>query len=161
MVPVLRGAVVVGALALASLAGCTPTEIVVVADSDAIAGQDFVSVQFQTSRGNLAFADASTLPATWGLTPGDSAVDDFDVTVTLSRTPPASRDDMTPFATRKVSHVHFIDGETKVLFIPLFKRCGCVGTNCPNPIPVECREVISPALPDFDEDNIPHLPKSP
>jgi hypothetical protein len=164
MPALLRGALalVLATCAFVSLEGCEPTEIVVVTDTDAIPGQDFVGVQFQLAQGNFAWADTSHFPVTWGLTPQGS-VTDFDVTVTLSHTLGQFGPDRTdnPFASRKASHVRFVDGAMKVLFIPVFKSCGCVGTNCPNPVPTECREMMSPVLADFDEGNIPRLPKSP
>jgi hypothetical protein len=150
---------VLATLALASIDACTPTEVVVVTDTDAIVGQDFDGVQFQLLQGSRADADANRLPATWGLTPEGSATE-FDVTVFLNRTS-SGKSDTNAFAKRTATHVRFVDGALKVLFIPVFKSCGCVGTNCPNPVPKECRDMVAPALPDFDEDNIPHLPKSP
>jgi hypothetical protein len=153
------GALVLAMLALASVEACTPTEVVVVTDTDATVGQDFDGVQFQLAQGSRADADPNHLPATWGLTPAGSATE-FDITIFLNRTSFGDAES-NAFAKRTATHVHFVEGELKVLFIPVLKSCGCVGTNCPNPVPKECSNMVAPALPDFDEHNIPHLPKAP
>jgi hypothetical protein len=159
-------------LAAFALAGCfaDPTEVVVVVDTDATPFTDFGEIQFTFGGGSFGFASvakASPLPATMGVVPGDDH-GSFDLSVTL--TPPGQRfPGMTPatnpFATRKASEVPFVKGSMRVLFLPILKECACTqisgvtSTNCPHALDPECRDLTAPPLPEFDDDDVPHLPR--
>jgi hypothetical protein len=176
-----RGGLVVTLVALAagSLTGCfdDPTEVVIALDTDAKVGRDFADVQlcFSSSSGSSseAHADGRTLPITIGVRrQGPSTA--FTVLVKLNTTQSASpcngfmTNGMTApaFDTRTAKDVQFVDGEMRVLFLPLLKACACVDaagmpiTNCAHALDPECQDLSSPKLGEFDEDNIPHLPAS-
>ena len=167
-----RGAFVVS-LATVALAGCfaDPTEVVVVVDTDAKPLTDFGTIQFNFSSGGQASGSATTLPATVGVRPeGPSA--EFDVLVTLNvgvnnfvpGNPMVGAP--LPFAARKASNVRFVDGEMRVLFLPILRACACVdasgmpSTNCPHALDPDCADLTDPNLAEFDDDNVPRLPAS-
>ena len=160
------GLLALALLFAASLSGCfdDPTEIVIAVDTDAIPMQDFSQIQFMLSQGQQSFADSSTLPATLGVTRSGPTTE-FDVTVTLNTGSPFGQGTVTPFVTRKASHVKFAPDQMKVLFLPLFRACACIvdsmpSTTCAHALDPECRDITVPVLSDFDEDNIPRLPAS-
>jgi hypothetical protein len=164
----------VASLATAALAGCfaDPTEVVVVVDTDAKPLTDFGTIEFNFSSGGQASGSATTLPATVGVRPeGPSA--EFDVLVTLNvgvnnfvPNNPIGQASL-PFAARKASSVRFVDGEMRVLFIPILRACACVdasgmpSTNCPHALDTDCADLTDPNMAEFDEDNIPRIPPSP
>jgi hypothetical protein len=162
--------VLLAALAASSLAGCIddPTEVVVVVDTDAQPFKDFAQISFTFDGGQFpsAFANADALPATIGVTPSNGRTE-FNVLVSLSVTPNffmGGPNSPPPFAARKASRIHFVDGEMRVLFLPIFKDCACLDsagqpiTSCAAALEPECHDMVSPALGDFDSDSIPHLP---
>ncbi len=167
-----RGAFV-AALATAALAGCfaDPTEVVVVVDTDAKPLTDFGMIQFTFSSGEQASGSATTLPATVGVRPQGSTSTEFDVLVTLNvgvnnfvGNPMVGAP--LPFAARKASNVRFVDGEMRVLFLPILRACACVdasgmpSTNCPHALDPDCADLTDPNMSEFDDDNIPRLPPS-
>jgi hypothetical protein len=165
-----RGALV-ASLAAAALAGCfaDPTEVVVVVDTDAKPLTEFGAIQFNFSSGEQAIGSATTLPATVGVRPQGFSKE-FDVLVNLNVGAdnlrpgnPMLGQSPLPFAARKASNVQFIDGEMRVLFIPIPRACACVdasgmpSTNCPHALDPECADLVDPNMAEFDEDNIPRL----
>jgi hypothetical protein len=161
-------------LAAAAFSGCfaDPTEVVVVVDTDAKPLTDFGTIQFNFSSGEQAFGSATALPATVGVRPQGFSTD-FDVLVNLNvgmnNFPPGDPMGQTPlpFAARKASNVRFVDGEMRVLFIPMLRACACVdasgmpSTNCLHALDPECADLLDPSTAELDEDNIPRLPRSP
>jgi hypothetical protein len=161
--------------------GCfsDPTEVVVVVDTDALVGRDFVDVQLCFSAGASfgafeSHADGSSLPVTVGVRRAGMATM-FDVLVKLNPTfgaPPCNFPGKMvpapppPFDSRKAMDVQFVDGEMRVLYLPMLKACACVDntgmpiTNCTHALDADCRDLSNPKLGDFDEDNLPHLPAS-
>jgi hypothetical protein len=170
------GGVGLVAVAAAALAGCfsDPTEVVVVVDTDAKVGRDFSEVGFCFSSGQEAVADGSQWPVTVGVRQQDSFNPTFSVLVTLTAGGVScstlsfmgAGTTQLPFATRKASDVRFVDGEMRVLFLPILKICACVDatgqpiTGCPHALDPDCEDLTDPPLGDFDPDNIPHLPTS-
>jgi hypothetical protein len=167
-------------LAMSALAGCftDPTEVVVVVDTDARAGRDFVDVQLCLSSSEFgsfeSHADGRTLPVTLGVRrQGTTTM--FDVFVKLNTTlgaPPCNFPGRTepapppPFDSRKAMDVQFVDGQMRTLYLPMLKDCACVDdtgmpiTNCTHALDADCRDLSNPKLGDFDEDNLPHIPAS-
>jgi hypothetical protein len=153
-------------LALTALAGgCRPlvTEVIVVVDSDLDAMQaDSLQIQISasaaTSFGPVGFAQASVgaaLPVTLGMVPAGAGNDPFAVSVSAVRFGSV-------ILTRNVSGVRFVHGESRVLFIPLLRRCLCQGTSCPDPRTApECAPIHEPTLSAFDADHLPRLSDSP
>jgi hypothetical protein len=160
------------ALAALGLMGCfsDPTEVVVVVDTDATS-RDFVQMQFTTTPGFarpdmlqmpfLAFANATPLPVTLGLTPAeDRTPSTFDVIVEFITANGASGVGDIPFLHRKVSNINFVPDQIVTLFIPMLSFCSSNGTTSfPHALDDECRDITAPVLTKFDEDNIPHLSK--
>ena len=166
------GGVLIAALAAVALTGCfaDPTEVVVVVDTDAKPFTDFGTIQFMFSSGEQAFGDPSRLPATVGVRPQGPSTE-FDVLVNLGVGANAPPFDPTgrsplPFAVRKASNVRFVNGEMRVLLLPILRACACVDasgmptTSCPHALDPDCQDLTDPSLAEFDEDNIPRLPAS-
>ena len=168
-------------LASTALSGCfaDPTEVVIVVDTDAKVGRDFVDVQFCFSSGAFSpafesHANGTSWPVTVGARHEGSTPMSFDVLVKLNTTlapdPCNSSFRMMqpapPFDSRKAMDVQFVDGEMRVLYLPLFRVCACVDdagmpiTNCAHALDPDCRDLSNPKLGDFDEDNLPHIPAS-
>jgi hypothetical protein len=174
-------ALVVGAaLGAAPLAGCfaDATEVVVVVDTDMLRSEfgslGFTVVSTSTNSGApMAAFNAMTtaLPATMGVVPvGPSP--DFDVTVTMwppgvvqggpfgggpfpgGGVVPGSP---MPLMSRKASHVRFVTGEQRTLFLPIARACLCEGTSCPHALEPACRELISPVLTGFASSGLPRF----
>jgi hypothetical protein len=160
-------------VAAVALTGCfaDPTEVIVVVDSDAVAGKDFQQVQLLfSSEGGLfqepAFSNGPQLPATVGVTLSGSSTT-FDVVVNLDAGAfaPMGNGGL-PFSTRKASSVTFVTDQMRVLLIPMFKRCACVdaagmpSTNCPHALDPDCHDLVNPPLSAFDADHLPRLPAS-
>jgi hypothetical protein len=158
-----------------AVAGCfaDPTEVVVVVDTDAKAGLDFLDVQLCFSSGAEAHADGTSLPVTVGAR-REGTTPMFDVLVKLNTTRTQCNNfnfNMTmatppPFSSRKAMDVRFVEGEMRTLYLPMLKSCACVDaagmpiTNCAHALDPDCRDLSNPKLGDFDEDNLPHLPAS-
>jgi hypothetical protein len=168
-------------LAAAAVSGCfaDPTEVVVVVDTDAKVGRDFIDVQLCFSSGSFgpsfeSHADGSTWPVTVGARHEGGIAPTFDVLVKLNTTFAPDPCNSTfrgmqpapPFDTRKAMDVRFVDGEMRALYLPLFRACACVDdagmpiTNCPHALDPDCHDLSNPQLADFDEDNLPHIPAS-
>jgi hypothetical protein len=151
-------ALVLAAAGGASLVGCDPTEVVVVVDTDEPSSSSFDIATFQIGGPDFApsfTASASKFPATLGVTT-QGHEQTFNVTVTLNQGL-----GNTPLLTRNAMDVAFSKNEELVLFLPLFQKCACEGTNCPNASDPDCLDLTRPTLAPFDDDNIPHLPKTP
>jgi hypothetical protein len=178
-----RGATARGAvslwLAAAAVSGCfaDPTEVVVVVDTDAKVGRDFIDVQLCFSSGAFSptfesHSDGRTWPVTVGAR--HEVASTFDVLVKLKTTFASDgcnsafpmMQPTLPFDTRKAMDVRFVDGEMRVLYLPLFKICACVDdagmpiTNCQHALDPDCTDLSNPKLGDFDENNLPHIPAS-
>jgi len=167
--------VLLAVLLAAPLGGCfaDPTEIVIVVDTDATPMKDFKQIMFNFSDGFFAFADASALPATLGVRPGNQSLT-FDVAVTLNTTMSFNQmnrgldgSPLPTLATRKASEVRFVPNEMRVLFLPIPKLCSCADasgmpiTSCANALEPACVDLRAPPLSELDEDNIPRLAKTP
>lgn len=155
----MRAAMLAGLLAL--LGGCRePTEVVVVVDTDLTQFVDFDVIRFSLASGfggGLNEVGTSTvLPATLGLVPLEDGRQVFGIMLAASKSdgfngrPP-------PVVSRRVSNIAFVSGEMRTLFVSLLKHCVCEGTSCPNALDDECRDVTSPTLTAFDEDDLPRL----
>jgi hypothetical protein len=173
-----RRLAVLFALAAPLFEGCfdDPTEVVVVVDTDAKFGLNFSDVQLCFAQFNEVHADGRTWPVTVGVRrSGPSTA--FNVIVKLNTTFPGlpcggQRDPNPmnlpplPFDTRTARDVRFVDGEMRVLYIPILKACACVDasgtpiTNCTHALDPDCSDLSNPSLGTFDEDNLPHLPAS-
>jgi hypothetical protein len=167
-------AVLTGSLALL-VSGCRqPTEIVVVVDTDLTIGSDFDVIQFGfgTTAFQSEFASAAQLPATLGVVPsgsdapspgGPGGANNLTLVVTAARFGQGSipgngvPSQNAPVVTRGVTGLRFVDGQERMLFVPLFRRCMCQGTSCPNLTDPDCKDITTPALADFDEDHLPRI----
>ena len=130
-----------------------------------------IQVQLCFSSNQQSVAEGDSWPVTVGVRKQGPATS-FDVLVKLATT----RDSLCftspmgqqppPFASRKASDVHFVDGEMRVLFLPIFRSCDCVdasgmpSTSCSHALDPDCHDFTNPSLGEFDEDNLPHLPAS-
>jgi hypothetical protein len=144
----------------ALLAGCDPTEVVVVVDTDvqpsssdeidlAVTAQDFGG--FPTST-----ASPFELPITLGVTTkGQEST--FQVTVTLIRDAQTDRETVD---TRIAFDVPFTKDERRALFVPLYNKCVGTGTAQPNALDPDCLDLVSPTTTSFDEDNLPRIPRT-
>jgi hypothetical protein len=162
--------------------GChEPTEIIVVVDTDLTLGKDFDQIDFSLGGGFQGqVASATRLPATLGVVPPDTngqviqppepsrgGGDDSGLSIMVQATTFAN--DMptivngvpilpAPIALRGASGLQFVDGKELVLFLPLYRRCMCAQNVCPNLTETDCKDIISPVLPEFDEDHVPRIP---
>jgi hypothetical protein len=163
-----------------ALGGCfaDPTEVVVVVDTDAQPLQDFEQVEFVFSQGIDSPGpswNGNTMPVTLGVRPSHSG-QTFDVLVRLDarnvpshfdpNNPSSPQSPLPPFAVRKASEVHFVDGEMRTLFLPIRKACACLDASgmpshvCANALEPECADLRNPPLGELDEDDLPRLPAS-
>jgi hypothetical protein len=157
---VMRGTLALSMLLV--LGGCwhDPTEIVIVVDSDLKIGADFDDLDFQLGNciSGQCTATCSTLPATLGIVPpsGEPAGLDpeFSVTVTALK-----GTDGTQVVARGASMLRFVSNDVRALFLPLYRRCECQGTTCPNLADPDCADIDEPVLTEFDEDHIQRLSK--
>jgi hypothetical protein len=164
------------AVVAAPLGGCfhDATEVVVVTDTD-LTPTEFGSMAFNIADANgngfmagASFSSTQGLPATLGVEPAPG-ISEFTVTVLVwppgvqgggpfGRPAPGNGEGTAaPLASRKASHVRFVDEQQLVLFIPISRTCVCDATNCPHALDPECREIIAPKLPGFDPDHLPRL----
>jgi len=151
----------------ALLAGCGPTEVVVVVDTD-IQPMSTDEVELIVSTGQFSgfqpsTASTSQLPITLGVTTSGHA-STFDVAVTLSRgsRTPGPPNDASVISRRDAMDVAFTNDEQRVVFVPLFAKCaGTGGTAFPNPLDPDCLDLVSPQTTPLDEDNLPRIPKTP
>jgi hypothetical protein len=167
-------------LALFALGCHRPTEIVVVVDTDLTLGTDFDLIQFGFS--NTAFqseaATATQLPATLGVVPPNANTpaprfpgQDGTLALTVSAAhaggggAPVSMHGVpiqnAAVVTRGVSGLRFVNGEERMLFVPLYRRCMCQGTMCPNLTDADCKDITMPVLSDFDQDHLPRIVVTP
>ncbi len=152
---------------LAALAGCgpTPTEVVVVIDTDIQPmATDGLQIQITSAEGDgFSNATLAQLPITLGVTT-KGATSTFDVALTLSRAvePPGRGGDSATIARRNAMDVAFTKDEQRMVFVPLFAKCaGTGGTAFPNPLDPDCLDLLSPKTTPLDEDNLPRIPKMP
>jgi hypothetical protein len=150
-------AVILALASVSPLIGCDPTEVVVVVDTDEPSTSTFDVINFQISAPDFSppfqsSAGLDRLPVTLGVTTGREMT--FNVSVTLVR-----GTDRMPVLTRNALNVPFTNDDERVLFVPLFQKCACTGTNCPNPTDPDCLDLTSPKTGSFDEDNLPRIPK--
>jgi hypothetical protein len=150
-------------LALASLAGCGPTEVVVVVDTDIqTMASDILQIDITSLEGaGSSTASLARLPITLGVTTkGQTST--FDVSLILARGGiPGEELDATTIARRNAMDVAFTNDEQRMVFVPLFAKCaGTGGTAFPNPLDPDCLDLSSPKTTPFDEDNLPRIPKT-
>jgi hypothetical protein len=148
-----------------AVAGCAPTEVVVVIDTDIQPmASDGLQIQITSPEGDgFSNATLAQLPITLGVTT-KGATTTFDIALTLSRDvePPGRGVDGDTIARRNAMDVAFTKDEQRVVFVPLFAKCaGTGGTAFPNPLDPDCLDLLSPKTTPFDEDNLPRIPKSP
>jgi hypothetical protein len=154
-------AVILAAALLA--AGCREaTEVVVVVDSDLRPGLDFDQINFVLfsvnpngfpgNNSGIPVAQGFALPATLGVVPQQGGPSVFDIMAVAARNVTN-----TPIVSRRVSNVAFVPDERRALFISLLAQCRCNGTNCD--IDPPCNDIVNPQLTEFDEDNLPRLPR--
>jgi hypothetical protein len=146
---------------VALLAGCDPTEVVVVVDTDVQSSSSDeidLAVTTQDLGGGFPTSTASPfqLPITLGVTTkGQEST--FQVTVTLIRD---AQTDRKTVDTRIAFDVPFTKDERRALFVPLFNKCVGTGTAQPNALDPDCLDLVSPRTTSFDEDNFPRIPKT-
>jgi len=153
-------AVILALASVSPLIGCEPTEVVLVVDTDEPPISTFDVINFQISAADFSppfqsSAGLDRLPVTLGVTTGRAMA--FDVSVTMLR----GVGGMTAMThnTRNALNVPFTNDDERVLFIPLFQKCACTGTNCLNPSDPDCLDLTAPKTGSFDEDNLPRIPK--
>jgi hypothetical protein len=149
------------ALSLLAVAGCHDpvTEVVLVLESDVVVPLEADMLQLATIAGPSApvlndfnavttqdplFSGAFPLSMGFGSAGATRA---FSVTVQLLRNAafPA-----TIVVSRTITNIRFVDQQTMMLTVPLFRACACQGTSCPNPGDPDCDNLASPALQPFD-----------
>jgi hypothetical protein len=166
-------------LAIASLAaiglaaGCerSATEVVLVIDTDlSLPDQaDTLSVRIASASfnqglefgpGNLAagYMTLPSFPTSLGILPHAGEADaPFDVTVALETTRGAMASTQ-PIVQRSATGVHFVEGQTRLLFIALPRSCACAGTQCPSPLSSpQCADLVAPVLSAFDPAHLPRV----
>ncbi|HVZ71877.1 MAG TPA: hypothetical protein VHJ20_05820 [Polyangia bacterium] len=162
---------IVIALAAAPLGGCfdDKTEVVVVVDTDLKPteyGAISLSVSGAFGSNSATFLPNQALPATLGVEPANQAT---EFTLSVFVWPPGALPSpgfgvpttmgTTPIVVRKASHVAFSEGAQRMLFVPISGACRCQGTSCPSALTPACAELVSPALADFDPNDLPRLKK--
>jgi hypothetical protein len=151
---------------VALLAGCGPTEVVVVVDTD-IQPMSTDQIQLVVSTAQVSGFQPSTaspaqLPVTLGVTSGHASTFDVDVTLLRGSGTFGQGNDAARICHRVALDVAFTNDEQRVVFVPLFAKCaGTGGTAFPNPLDPDCRDLVSPPTTPLDEDNLPRLPKTP
>ena len=150
------------ALLLLVVAGCHDpvTEVVLVLKSDLVVPLEADMLQLATIAGPSAplptdfnafnappaplFGNAFPLSMGFG---SGGATPDFSVTVQLLR---GAAFPATIVISRSITNIRFVDQQTMMLIVPLFRACACQGTSCPNPGNPDCDNLASPALQPFD-----------
>jgi len=153
--------------ALLLAGGCwrDPTEIVIVVDTDLTPNVDFnnLFIQLENCFFTQCAATAFTLPATLGVVPPSSGVPpgfEAGFGVTVSTTVGVTGmfgSSSGPSVTRGASGLQFVSDEIRALFLPLYRKCQCQGTTCPNLADPDCADLNEPALSSFDEDQLPRI----
>jgi len=160
-------------VALGLAAGCehSATEVVLVIDTDLSlpAQADTLSVRivsasfnqgFEFGPGNFAagYMTLPSFPTSLGILPHAGAADaPFDVTVALETTRGQTASSQ-PIVQRSATGVHFVAGQTRLLFIALPRSCACAGTQCPSLLSSpQCADLVAPILSAFDPAHLPRV----